>query len=393
MLVLLLACAPEPQETADPLAGLELVAEDPSDGPIAGLDDDWMARFDAGDLAFEALLRESQGLGPAYIRASCASCHADDARGPGVVVKMAVPDDPEAEAALLPWGHTERPYVAGGATEPILAPDDEAVVLSTRAPPAVFGRGYLEAVSDETLRALAASQAEEGLVSGRVSEVPCDVAANPTSLFPDCAPGETVVGRFGLKARIPTLDAFAADAYQGDMSITTELRPDELDNPDGLTDDLKAGIDLDTETLNLTADYMRLLAIPDRDALDGADLFEEVGCASCHVPALPTRADWPVAQMAGLDAPVYTDLLLHDMGAEASDGLADHAALPSEWRTAPLIGVRFLRTFLHDGAALSVEEAILAHGNPGSEAEFSVDRFLTLTESERQALITYVESL
>lgn len=389
-MLLLLACA-TPDDTADPLAGLTVVSEDPSDSPIAGLDAAWMERFNEGDSAFEALFRDAQGLGPAYIRASCASCHAEDARGPGIVTKVVVPDDPELDAALLPYGHTERPYVAGGATTPLLAPDDARILRSTRAPPAVFGRGYLEAVTDETILALAAEQAAEGEVSGRANLVTCDFEANPDGRFFACEPGSTVVGRFGLKARVPTLDGFAADAYQGDMAITSPMRPFELPNPDGLTDDALPGVDIDLETVNLTADYMRLLAIPDRADVDGAALFEDAGCATCHVPTLPTRPDWPVQSVAGIDAPVFTDLLLHDMG--VSDGLHDQDAGASEWRTAPLIGLRFLKSYLHDGSAQTVEDAILAHAAEGSEANDAVDRFEALSAADRATLLTYVESL
>lgn len=394
MLPLLLACAPS-EGDSDPLAGLVLVQEDPSDAPLAGLDADWAARFADGDAAFEAAVREAQGLGPAYIRSSCGACHADDARGPGIVRKMTVPGDAELDAELLPWGHTERPYVAGGAATPILPPADDRVLVSTRVPPAVFGRGYLEAVADDTIEALAAAQAADGRVSGRVNHVPCDVEQNPRADFAPCTPGDTVVGRFGLKARIPTLDAFTADAYQGDMAVTTPLRPAELANPDGLDDDLAPGVDLDLDTVDLTADYMRLLAIPGRPdgEGDGVALFTRVGCDDCHAPTLPTRADWPVPQLAAVDAPVFTDLLLHDMGPGFSDGLADHEAGPSEWRTAPLLGLRHLRSYLHDGRAPTVEDAIVLHGGAGSEAADAVAAFDALSPSDRQTLLTYVESL
>ncbi len=393
MVLLLLACAPQSVDSAGPLAGLVVVAEDNSDDPIAGIDADWMARFDLGDAAFEAPFRETQGLGPVFIRASCASCHAGDARGPGVVIKMSVPDDAAAEAELLPYGHTERPYVAGGATTPLVAPDDARLLLTTRSPPAVYGRGYLEAVADQTILDLADAQSAEGLVSGRPNLVTCDFEANPESLFPTCTPGETVVGRFGLRARIPTLDGFAADAYQGDMAITSPMRPNELPNPDGLTDDAFPGVDIDLETVNVTADYMRLLAIPDRDSVDGATLFGDAGCDTCHTPSLPTRPDWPVPQLAGIDAPVYSDLLLHDMGEGYADGLADYDASGGEWRTAPLIGLRFLVNYMHDGRAQSVEAAIEAHGAAGSEAAFSAERYAALSDADRATLLTFLESL
>lgn len=394
LLALLGACAGAADDTGDPLAGLVLVGEDPSDAPVDGLSDEWLTRFFDGDAHFEASLREAQGLGPVYIRPSCNSCHADDARGPGIVTKMTVPGDAAADAELLPFGHTERPQVAGGGTTPILAPDDARVVVTTRSPPAVFARGYLEAVDAATIYALAEEQAAEGLVSGRPNEVVCAFDdPNAESLFPGCTPGEVVLGRFGLKARIPTLDGFAADAYQGDMAITSPMRAAELDNPDGLDDDEKPGVDVDLETVNLTADYMRVLAIPDREPTDGAELFADAGCDTCHTPTLRTRADWPVPTLADVDAAVYTDLLLHDMGEGFSDGLVDGEAGPSEWRTAPLIGLRHLRNYLHDGRAATVEDAIVAHGAPGSEALFSADRYAALSEADRATLLAFVESL
>lgn len=396
LLRLLLSCG-DGAVPEDPLAGLVLVEEDPSDAPVEGLDSTWQSRFDQGDALFEGPYREAQGLGPLYIRASCGSCHADDGRGPGLVRKMAVPEAPEVENDLLPWGHTERPYVSGGAVTPLVPPEDPRVWVTTRSPPAVFGRGYLEAVPDATLLELEAEQAAAGRVSGRANRVPCDVEANPESPFFPCEPGETVLGRFGLKARIPTLDAFTADALQGDMGITSPLRPEEPPNPDNLADDALPGVDVDLETVNRLADYARLLALPapapmDGETADAEALFADVGCGDCHVPALRTRADWPVPQLADVDAAVYTDLLLHDMGEAFDDGLADHEAGPSEWRTAPLIGLRFLPRFLHDGRAATVEEAILAHGGPGSEAESSVRAFDALAPDDRALLLTYVES-
>src|SRR5262249_19599378 len=159
------------------------------------------------------------------------------------------------------------------------------------------------------------------------------------------------IGRFGLKARIVTLDEFTADAFQGDMGLTSPMRPDELPNPDGLVDDDKPGTDVEIDHIDRIAFYLRHIAIPARVGLSvrGAKLFAQVGCSSCHVPTMHTRADYPIRQLANIDAPVFTDLLLHDMGAALADGMTDGSADASYWRTAPLIGMRFFRTFLHDG--------------------------------------------
>ena len=125
-------------------------------------------------------------------------------------------------------------------------------------------------------------------------------------------------------------------------------------------------------------------------------MFASSECAVCHVPSLATRADYAIPELAGIDAPVYTDLLLHRMGPELADGLpsdVDGEAGSFEWRTAPLIGLRFNRTFLHDGRAKSIEEAVLLHRAEGSEANAAIDRFEALSDADRETLLQFVEAL
>jgi CxxC motif-containing protein (DUF1111 family) len=235
-----------------------------------------------------------------------------------------------------------------------------------------------------------------GGTSGRINRVAWDFEHESDPAVAPFRPGDTgLLGRFGLKARVATLDGFAADAYQGDMSLTTPYRPTELPNPDGAGDDLLAGTDVDLETVRAVGGYLRMLAIPERLVPDngGDALFAEAGCASCHIPGLRTRADYPVAALAGIDAPVYTDLLVHDMGPTLADALADVAADGREWRTAPLIGMRFARSYLHDGRAPDVASAILAHADPEGEGADAAARFEALNENDRAALVAWVEAL
>jgi CxxC motif-containing protein (DUF1111 family) len=389
-------------EPADPLAGLTVVPEDPSDNPFAGLDAEWHDRFVAGDALFEAVFRESQGLGPVYVRHSCGSCHADDARGPGSVRNMVLVGDdgttPLVDQSALLYGHTVRPQRAAGAQQAVTLPEDGAVLVTVRFGPAVYGRGYLEAILDSEIERVAAAQRDASSeVSGRINRVPYQSDANPSTRFHAHAPGELgLIGRFGLKARIATVDEFVADAYQGDMGITSPLRPLELPNPAGDHDELP-GLDIDANTVNLVADYVRLLRIPTRgraaQSARGAELFAAIGCADCHVPSLRTRPDYPVPQLADQDAPVYSDLLLHEMGPAFADGLPEFEAGSSEWKTAPLIGLRHLRNYLHDGRAATVEQAITLHGESGSEAQPSVARFLELDAGARAELLEFVSAL
>lgn len=380
------ACEPPSAPTAlvEPPA-LTLRREDPSDAPLAGLSPDERLRFARGDARFEEPFAETQGLGPHYVHRSCASCHEDDARGPGAVRRIVA-----TAGSVLPHGDVVRPRLAAGARTPVEAPAGAHTVV--RLGPAVFARGLLEAIPDETILAYEAAQAATGgPISGRAARL-VPRAREPASLFGDAAPR---LGRFGHEARAATLESFVADALLGDMGLTSPARPDELPSPDGLTDDLRPGPDVDAETVALLADYVRLLAIPARTAPDprGASLFATVGCADCHVPTSRTRADHPVAALRDREVALYTDLLLHDLGEGLDDGIVEGAAAPREWRTAPLVGLRFLRGLLHDGRAETVAEAIAAHASEGSEANGVVARFDALAPEDRQALVAFVEGL
>jgi CxxC motif-containing protein (DUF1111 family) len=398
---LLLACSTGTAPPRDKLGELTLKSADRSDLPLADLPAEWSDRFISGDALFEQPFSDVQGLGPVYIRQRCNSCHKADGRGPGAVRKMVVVDSdghtPANDQTSLMYGHTIRPLMAAGATQAISVPEDSTDLLVTkREPPAVFGRGYIEAVEDSEIERVAMEQADRGVVSGEINWVMYASESNPDSTFHTLQRGDRVIGRFGLKARIGTLDEFAADAFQNDMGITSDLRPDELPNP-ASTDDELPGVDLESDKLNDVADYMRVLRIPNPlpDSTDahGQELFETTGCAECHVPSLHTRADYPIPALADIDAPIYSDLLVHDMGSDFGDGLREFDAGYSEWRTAPLFGLRHMQRYLHDGRAETIEQAIEKHGGPASEGVATADAFGALSDGDRAALLKFVSAL
>jgi CxxC motif-containing protein (DUF1111 family) len=369
-----------------------------SDLPIGGLSAEDETTFAAGDELFDTPFRLADGLGPLFTHQACSGCHDGGVRGPGFVQKMVVVEadgfTPKADQeTLLPYGHTVHPQAIDGVLK-IMPPEGEASVkLSRRVGPAVVGRGYLEAIRDDEIERVAREQAESpGSVKGRINHVVYQSETNPDQRFHQLVKGAPVIGRFGLKARIGTLDDFSADAAQSDMGLTSPLRPVEVANPSNASD-AKPGADLSLETINKMANYLRFLGIPRRGPLEarGAQLFSQVGCASCHTPALKTRADYPVAALAGVDAPIYSDLLLHDMGEALADGLGpgEGEAGPREWRTTPLIALRFNRTLMHDGRAKTVEEAV----SPGSQASVSVARWRTLPATDGATLRAFVEAL
>lgn len=270
-----------PRETAEPHAAAPArkVKVDHPGLPLDRLTERELERFKQGDALFEATIRESDGLGPLYVRDACAACHAGDGRGPGLVMKVAPQNrDVTLAAQLLPFGSTERPYTTAGAKTPLLAPKHPQLKETPRLPPAVFGRGYLEAIADQDIERLATlAQQRTGSERGRINRL-----------------ANGAIGRFGLKARLATLNAFAADALSGDMGVSSPTHPEEPPGPEGLRDDAKPGVDFSADQVSLLGEYVRALRIPERrpTARRGRELFTAARCglAACRQTFTPIAA-------------------------------------------------------------------------------------------------------
>ncbi|PYO95276.1 MAG: thiol oxidoreductase, partial [Gemmatimonadetes bacterium] len=147
------------------------------------------------------------------------------------------------------------------------------------------------------------------------------------------------------------------------------------------------------ETLDLADDFVRFLAPPTplklgKDGRHGRELFSQIGCATCHIPTLHTGYS-PVPALSNQAFAAYTDLLLHDMGADLAD-ICLGLATPADFRTEPLLDLRGAEHFLHDGRATTLEQAIELHGGEGSGAR---DRFKALSAADRVALVAFLKSL
>ena len=389
----------------------------------------------------------ADGIGPLFNARACQSCHTRDSRGHppegpeddavSIFLRLSVPDpdggthgiqgfhptapDPiyggqlqdfaihgyEAEgrfsvvyaemAVPLSGGevvHLRRPtYEAAGLTQGPLAPD---AMLSPRVAPQMIGLGLLEAVPEADILALA----DEDDVNG-------DGISGRPNVVRSAEFGQPMLGRFGHKAGTATVREQSAAAFSGDMGLSTSLFPDpwgECTEAEGECRAAPAGGQPEVEdaSLDLVTFYARNLGVPARRGADdakvlrGKAVFHEIGCQSCHQPAFVThRLEDQPEQSFQLIWP-YTDLLLHDMG----EGLADHRpegrASGTEWRTAPLWGIGLTEqvagvgSFLHDGRARTLLEAILWHGG---ESQPHRDAVVVLPPEDRAALLRFLESL
>ena len=276
--------------------------------------------------------------------------------------------------------------------KPNFGPIDDSVLTSLRNTQVVFGAGYLEAVTEEDILALAKLQQSQGL-NGRPNYVRDDINKR------------TVIGRFGWKANQPSIKQQIAAAFHGDMGVTSSLYIEENCPPiQTLCRAMPPGnkpelLDYSWDELHfwqLALDAPARRNQEDAQVIRGGQLFTQARCAQCHVPELRT-GDFPALQQISKKTfRAYTDLLLHDMGPSLADGRPDFKAGPRDWRTAPLWGIGLSAQvngsthLLHDGRARNVLEAILWHGG---EAQASRDLFAGFSKQEREDLIAFVNSL
>jgi CxxC motif-containing protein (DUF1111 family) len=272
-------------------------------------------------------------------------------------------------------------------------------IRTLRAALNTLGDGFVEAIDDNTLRLIAARQPDtsDGRIHGEVIEVPVLEA-----------PGQTRVGRFGWKNQHSSLLSFIGDAYLNEMGVTNRLRPKDTTTVCKITQDPEdTPDDLGLADIDHFAQFVRGTKVPPPDAvlaatpaaLQGHNLFQIIGCSSCHVESIVTAAPGTLIDGGMFTVPdalgnklihPFGDYLLHDI--ETGDGIVQAGPIDTanKLRTAPLWGLRMRSRYMHDLKSLTVENAIQRHGG---EARHVERRFDELTPKEKQALIAFLNSL
>src|ERR1700688_559227 len=310
----------------------------------------------------------STGLGPVYNGRACAECHQNPVSGGA------------SQFTELRVGHTDA---NGNFVNPTVLIDDGASSITGRSiindravvPEAqehipdteniralraalnTLGDGFVEAIDDNTLKAIAQNQLDlsEGRIHGEAIEVPVLEA-----------PGQNRVGRFGWKDQHSSLLSFIGDAYLNEMGVTNRLRPHDTTSVGKVTADPEDVPDsLGLADIDHFAQFIRGTKVPPRDlalagtasAQAGSRLFERIGCGTCHVSSITTATPGTVVNGGKFVVPAalgnkvihpYGDFLLHDIG--TGDGIvqAGPQDTANKLRTEPLWGLRMRPRFMHD---------------------------------------------
>ena len=299
--------------------------------------------------------------------------------------------------------------------------------VAFRIPLQLFGLGLIESIQDKAILAnmnanLAAKRAL-GIVG-----------------HPNIVPNNGTISRFGWKAQNASINMFAGEAYNVEMGITNDLFPISRSEEEGCNlayepfDVPRTESYLYDDPLKIMpawlmfTEFMRFVDAPrpaplSPSAQRGKQLFAAVGCALCHTPSfktpgmanpqLPSQEIGPHSvALRGQEVNLYSDLLVHRMGATLADNVIQGNAGPDEFRTTPLWGLGQRLFFLHDGRTSDLRVAIRDHqsrahsdggDNPerdaqspmygASEANEVVERFEQLPEPEKQAILNFLRSL
>jgi CxxC motif-containing protein (DUF1111 family) len=290
-------------------------------------------------------------------------------------------------------------------------------LISPRIAPRLVGLGFLEIIPASQIESMA------GPIPNPTIGDTNQINGQPNYVYDFTNNQSGVLGRFGWKAEQPSLKQQLCGAYNQDMGVTNSVFPQESSYGQAqYTAYLASGAnngdpspELPDSELYANVEYVQTLAVPAQrngtnpQVIRGAQIFNssQAQCASCHTPTYTTPADYTYIDPQPANANAislltntiihpYTDMLLHNMGKGLADNRPTYSANGYQFRTPPLWGIGLVPIvdpqgqYLHDGRARNLMEAVLWHGGEAAGAKAYV---LTLSASDRAALVAFLQSL
>jgi len=387
------------------------------------------------------------GLGPFFSSTSCDGCHISDGRGHLPTLEI----DEDLVSAVIQIGQPakiENVYeknrddsIYGGqlsefSTESVLEEAeisikyeflnvayDDGSIIQLKKPRVIIDKlnyGNLESNTSSSIRiaqmmiglGLIENIAEENILKLEdVDDSDGDGISGKANYSWDLQENKFKLGRFGWKASQPTVLQQTADAFYHDMGLSNKFYPNasnctesqvECNKSISGNSEIYDNFEVSNDQLDLVTFYSSQLGVPAArnqkkpDVIAGRKLFYDIGCNSCHVEKHITRGDGPFENLNNQVISPYSDFLLHDMGEGLSDDVPEFQANGNEWRTPPLWGIGLTKivsgreSYLHDGRAETLEEAILWHGG---ESILTINKFKKLDINERNQLLKFISSL
>ncbi len=352
--------------------------------------------FEDDKAIFEELETVVDGVGPTYNAQGCVECHQSPVTGAisQITELRAGHSNTNGSFVDAPGGSLIHSRAIDARIQERVSPRED--IRSFRTSLNTLGDGFVECIADSILERIANDQPEAQ--RGLIIHVPVLEAS-----------GALRIGRFGWKNQHASLVSFSADAYLNELGITSPLQPNENTSSgrsiaayDRVADPEDDGLDVEA-----FAEFMRATKAPPRDeeraatvdAQIGSTLFDQVGCAVCHVRTIVTAAPGTVINAGAFTVPralgnkiihPFGDFLLHDIG--TGDGIVQNGgeSTKSKLRTPPLWGVRTRNRLMHDGESLTFTDAIQRHGG---QATSSRRLFNSLNDANRDRLIRFLLSL
>ncbi len=351
--------------------------------------------FNDNRFIFEETETIADGIGPTYNAQSCRECHQNVVTGGAsqIAEHRTGRTDNGVFFESLGGSLIQSRAIHPNIVERVAFEDD---IRTFRISTNTLGNGFVESITNDTILAIQTSQPQN--MRGSILMVPV-FEGNGTARL----------GRFGWKNQHASLESFSADAYLNEMGITSPIFPEE--NTSGGIDvsqfDPVADPEDDGVDVVAFANFMRSTKAPSRGpitrtVLAGERIFNQIGCAVCHVPSITTAPPGTVINGGTFTVPEalgskiihpFSDFLLHDIG--TGDGIPflptpEFAFTTNQIKTAPLWALRTRNRLMHDGLSFTMQEAILRHQSQAIEVS---NRFSALSAAQKTLLISFLNSL
>ncbi|HEX8632728.1 MAG TPA: di-heme oxidoredictase family protein [Pyrinomonadaceae bacterium] len=411
-----------------------------------------------GRQIFQRKFTRTQGVGPLFgdgegniesdlaigagLSDSCASCHGRPRGSAGSGGDVATRPDSRDAPHLFGLGLKEM--LADEITADLRATRDQAVAESRALP---MSRTVTKQLNSKGINYGTISVRRRGteIDTSDAEGVDADLRVRPFFAHGGTISiREFLVGAFNAEMGLQSVDPELAAAHNGARFTTPSgmvldgakdaIEAPPTDDPhadpdgDGVSNEIATSI-VDFEEFYLLHYFKAGASEQTANVQSGRQLFQQIGCAQCHIPDLQINRDRRVADVETVFDPtrgifnrlfstanasftevndgsghptikqplfqsflvknIYTDFKRHDLGANFHEANYD-GTIRKLLMTTPLWGVGTTAPYGHDGRSINLQEVILRHGGESLAAR---NAYAALTSINQSKVLEFLNSL